>query len=43
MDTHIQRTKTLGNHPFEVGLGKPGQSGEVPVEEREAVFVILDV
>ena len=31
----------LGQHPLEVHLGEPGERGEVPVEEREPVVVVL--
>ena len=31
----------LGDHPLEVGLGEAGERGEVPVEEGEAVVVVL--
>ena len=43
VDAHVQRRQALGDHPFEVGLGEPGQGGEVPVEERQPVVVVLQV
>ena len=38
---HVERRQALGDHPLEVGLGEPGQRGEVPVEEGQAVVVVL--
>ena len=34
-------TQPLGHDPLEVGLGEAGEGGEVPVEERQAVVVVL--
>jgi hypothetical protein len=41
VDGHEQRAEPLGQHPLEVHLGEPGERGEVAVEEREAVVVVL--
>ena len=43
VDAHVQGRQALGDHPFQVGLGEAGQRGEVPVEERQAVVVVLQV
>ena len=43
MDRHVERAEPLGDHPLEVGLGEPGEGGEVPVEEAEPVVVVLEV
>ena len=43
VDRHVQRGEALGHHPFEVGLGEPGERGEVPVQERQPVVVVLEV
>ena len=39
----MQRRQALGDHPLEVELGEPGERREVPVEERQAVVVVLQV
>ena len=43
VDAHPQRGQALGHHPLEVGLGEPGQRGEVAVEKRQPVVVVADV
>ena len=43
VDAHVQRRQPLGDHPLEVGLGEAGERGEVPVQERQAVVVVLQV
>jgi hypothetical protein len=43
VDADVQRAELLGEHALEVGLGEPGEGGEVPVEEGEAVVVVLQV
>ena len=43
VDADVQRTQALGHYPLQVGLGEPGQGGEVPVEERQPVVVVLHV
>ncbi len=43
MDAHVQRAELLGDHPFEIGLGESREGGEVAVEERQAVVVVLQV
>jgi hypothetical protein len=43
VDADVQRAEALVDHPLEVRLGEAGQRGEVPVEEREPVVVVLDV
>ena len=43
VDAHVERAELLGEHPLEVGLGEPRERGEVPVEEGEAVVVVLQV
>ena len=43
VDAHVERRQPLGDHPLEVGLGEAGQRGEVPVEERQPVVVVLQV
>ncbi len=43
VDAHVERAEPLGDDPLEVRLGEAGQRGEVPVEEREAVVVVLQV
>ena len=43
VDAHVERTELLGEHTLEVGLGEPGERGEVPVEKGEAVVVVLQV
>ncbi len=39
----LQRRQPLGDDPLEVGLGEAGEGGEVPVEERQPVVVVLEV
>ena len=34
VDRHVQRRQALGDDPLEIGLGEPGERGEVPVQER---------
>jgi hypothetical protein len=36
-----QRAQAFGQHPLQVHLGEPGQGGEVAVEERQPVVVVL--
>jgi hypothetical protein len=43
VDADVQRRQALGDHPLEVGLGEAGEGGEVPVEERQPVVVVLQV
>ena len=43
VDAHVQRGEALGDHPLEVGLGEAGERGEVAVEERQPVVVVLQV
>ena len=43
VDAHVERAELLGDHPLEVGLGEAGERGEVPVEERQPVVVVLQV
>ena len=43
VDAHVERAQPLGDDPLEVGLGEAGERGEVPVEERQAVVVVLEV
>ena len=43
VDAHVERAELLGEHPLEVGLGEPGERGEVPVEKGEPVVVVLQV
>ena len=43
VDAHVERAELLGEHALEVGLGEPGEGGEVPVEKGEAVVVVLQV
>ena len=41
VDGDEQRAEPLGQHPLQVHLGEPGQGGEVAVEERQPVVVVL--
>ena len=43
MDRHVQRRQALGHHPFQVGLGEARERREVPIEEGEAIVVVLHV
>ena len=43
VDADVERRQPLGDHPLEVGLGEAGERGEVPVEERQPVVVVLQV
>ncbi len=43
VDRDVQRRQALGDDPFEIGLGEPGQRREVPVQEAEPVVVVLEV
>ncbi len=43
VNAHVQRTEPLADHALEVGLREPGERGEVPVEERQPVVVVLQV
>ena len=43
VDADVERAEVLRHHALEVGLGEPGERREVPVEEREAVVVVLQV
>ena len=39
----MQWRDALGDDAFEVCLGESGEGGEVPVEEREAVVIVLQI
>ena len=41
VDAHVQRAELLGDDALEVGLGEAGERGEVAVEERQPVVVVL--
>ena len=41
VDADIQRAQSFGHHTFEVGFGEAGEGGEVPVQERQPVVVVL--
>ena len=43
VDGDEERAQPLGQDPLGVELGEAGQGGEVPVEERQAVVVVLEV
>ena len=43
VDGHEQRAETLGEDAFRVELGETGERGEVPVEERQPIVVVLEV
>ena len=43
MNADVQRAQALGHYPLQVSFGEPGQGGEVPVEERQPVVVVLHV
>ena len=43
MDGDVDRRQPLRDDPFEVEFGEAGEGGEVPVEERESVVVVLQV
>jgi hypothetical protein len=43
VDADVEGAEALGHHPLQVGLGEAGEGGEVPVEERQAVVVVLEV
>ncbi len=43
VDGHEQRREPLGQDALEVELGETGEGGEVPVEERQPVVVVLQV
>ncbi len=43
VDAHVERSEPLGHDSLQVGLGETGQGREVPVEERQAVVVVLQV
>ena len=43
VDAHVERAQPLGHDALEVGLGEAGERREVPVEERQAVVVVLQV
>ena len=43
VDADVQRRQALGDHPLEIGLGEPGERGEVAVQEAEPVVVVLQV
>ena len=43
MDGDEERAQALGEDALGVELGEAGQGGEVPVEEREPVVVVLQV
>ena len=43
VDGDEERAEPLGQDPLGVELGEAGQGGEVPVEERQAVVVVLEV
>jgi len=39
----VERRQAFGDNPFEVEFGEAGEGGEVSVEERESVIVVLEV
>ena len=41
VDAHVQRAQLLGDDALEIGLGEAGERGEVAVEERQPVVVVL--
>ena len=43
VDTDVDRREFLGDHSFEVGLGKAGEGRVVPIEKREPVIVVLEI
>jgi hypothetical protein len=43
VDADPQRGQPLGHDPFEVGFGEAGERREVPIQEGEAIVVVLDV
>ncbi len=43
MDRDVKRGKSLVDHPLQVELGEPRQRGEVPIQERKAVVVVLQI
>ena len=43
VDRDEQGAEAFGEDPFRIELGEPGQRGEVPVQEREPIVVILEV
>ncbi len=43
VDADVQRRQALGDDALQVGLGEARQGGEVPVEEAQAVVVVLEV
>ena len=40
VDRHVQRAEPLGDHPFQVGLGKPREGCEVAVQKRQSIVVV---
>ena len=43
VDADVERAETLGDDALEVGFGEAGQRGEVAVQERQPVVVVLEV
>ncbi len=43
VDAHVQRTEPLRHHAFQIGFGETGERGEISVEKREPVVVVLQV
>ena len=41
VDADVERAQLLRHHPLEIGFGEAREGREVPVEEREAVVVVL--
>ena len=43
VDTDIERRQPFGNHPLQIRFGETGQGGEVAVQERQPVVVVLEI
>jgi hypothetical protein len=43
VDRDEERAEALGEDAFGIELGEPGEGGEVPVQEREPIVVVLEV
>ena len=43
MDTDVERRQAFRDHPLKVGFGKTSQRGEVAIEKRESVVIVLEV
>ncbi len=43
MDADVEWRQTLGDDPFEIGFGEARQRGEVAVQERQPVVVVLEI